>query len=240
VSRRAVRVVSLVPSATETLLALGVTPIACTRFCEQPGIPTVGGTKDPHVDEIVALAPDLVVVNDEENRLEDFTALQRAGLPVHSMSPHSVADVGDAVTALAERVGAVAPEVLEPGRWRDHVRARQPADVRGRVAVLIWRRPWMLAGAATYGSSLLELLGWVNVLGPAADRYPEATLGEIAALAPALVLLPDEPYRFKARHADEVAAAVPAARVRMVDGRDLFWWGIRTPAALERLAAADW
>jgi ABC-type Fe3+-hydroxamate transport system substrate-binding protein len=239
VSRRAVRVVSLVPSATETLLALGVTPVACTRFCEQPGIPTVGGTKDPHVDEIVALAPDLVVVNDEENRLEDFTALQGAGLDVHSMSPHSVADVGRVVTDLAARVGVDAPDGFGVPAWNDLVRQSTRA-YRGRVAVLIWRRPWMLAGAFTYGSSLLQQLGWKNVLSPADDRYPQATLEQLRGLTPELVLLPDEPYPFKARHVDEISAGVPAARVRMVDGQDLFWWGIRTPGALERLAAADW
>jgi ABC-type hemin transport system substrate-binding protein len=240
VSRRAVRVVSLVPSATETLLALGVAPVACTRFCEQPGIPTVGGTKDPHVDEIVALAPDLVVLNDEENRLDDFTALQTAGLAVHSMSPHSVADVGSAVSDLAARLGVDARSELEPARWRERLRRTRSPASRGRVAVLIWRRPWMLAGASTYGSSVLAHLGWENVLGPDDDRYPETTLEAVTALAPALVLLPDEPYPFGARHVAEIVAAVPAARVRMVDGRDLFWWGIRTPAALERLAAAGW
>jgi ABC-type hemin transport system substrate-binding protein len=228
VSRRAVRVVSLVPSVTETLLALGVTPIACTRFCEQPGIPTVGGTKDPHVDEIVALAPDLVVVNDEENRLEDFTALQGAGLTVHSMSPHSVSDVATAVTMLANRVGVAAPS---PAAVEAHPH-------RGSVAILIWRRPWMLAGRGTYGSDLLRVLGWENVV--AQDRYPETTLLDLAALGPELVLLPDEPYPFAERHVAEIADGVPTARVRMVDGKDLFWWGIRTPGALERLAAADW
>lgn len=227
----AVRVVSLVPSVTETLLALGVTPVACTRFCEQPGIATVGGTKDPDVEAILALAPDLVVVNDEENRLEDFDALRRAGLTVHSMSPHSVTDVRSAVAALAAQLGVAAPAGAIP-----------PAigERRGRVAVLIWRRPWMLAGASTYGSSVLAHLGWENVLDGADDRYPETTLAELAALGPDLVLLPDEPYPFKARHGDEVAAGVPGARVRTVDGKDLFWWGIRTPGALERLAAADW
>ena len=84
------RVVSLVPSASETLVALGVMPIACTRFCELAGVPTIGGTKRPDVRAIVHLAPDLVVVNDEENRWDDATALIDAGLAVHSMSPRSV------------------------------------------------------------------------------------------------------------------------------------------------------
>lgn len=238
----ALRVVSLVPSATETLLALGVTPVACTRFCEQPGIPTVGGTKDPHVDEIVALAPDLVVVNDEENRLEDFTALGAAGVPLHPMSPRHVGEVGYVVGHLAERLGVPVPEPLgEPGWSRFVVGSRAPH--RGYVVVLIWRRPWMTMRADTYGASLLGLLGWRNAVWPSKrseDRYPKATLEQVEGFAPELVLLPDEPYPFAERHVAEVAAGVPSARVRLVDGKDLFWWGARTPGAIERLGAADW
>ena len=95
------RVVSLVPSASETLVALGVVPIACTQFCELVDVPTVGGTKRPDVRAIIDLAPDLVVVNDEENRWDDAAALIDAGLAVHSMSPRSVHDVGGEVRALA-------------------------------------------------------------------------------------------------------------------------------------------
>src|SRR5207342_594436 len=91
---------------TETLLALGVRPVACTRFCEQPGLPTVGGTKDPDVDAIVALRPDLVVVNDEENRREDADALRAAGLTLHVTTVRSVADVAPCLTALASAVDA--------------------------------------------------------------------------------------------------------------------------------------
>ena len=99
------RVVSLVPSVTETLLAWGIVPVAVTRFCEHPELPQVGGTKDPDVAKIVELAPDLVVVNDEENRKEDFDALERAGLEVHVVRISRVDDVGDALTSLAFSVG---------------------------------------------------------------------------------------------------------------------------------------
>jgi ABC-type hemin transport system substrate-binding protein len=239
VSRGAPRVVSLVPSATETLIALGVVPIACTRFCEQDGIPTVGGTKDPHVDEIIALAPDLVLVNDEENRREDFDALVAAGLEVHSMSPRSVHDVGRAVSELAGRIGAPVPSPFEPEEWERLVRPEATTS-RGRVAVLIWRRPWMTMRSDAYGASVLVRLGWDHAPADTPDRYPEVDLEDLAALQPELVLLPDEPYPFSARHVAEVEAGIPGARVALVDGRDLFWWGIRTPDAIERLARADW
>jgi ABC-type hemin transport system substrate-binding protein len=234
-----VRVVSLVPSATETLVALGVVPVACTRFCAQDGIPPVGGTKDPHVDEIVALAPDLVVVNNEENRIEDFTALRAAGLAIHSMSPRSISDVGVAVAALAGRVHVPVPEPFARSDWQPFVQCVTGA-FRGRVVVLIWRRPWMTMSGRTYGSSLLSVLGWRNALLGVKERYPKATLEELAGSAPELVLLPNEPYPFADRHLAEVDFAFPTARVALVDGQDLFWRGIRTPDALTRLSDADW
>jgi len=233
-----VRVVSLVPSATETLLAFGVTPIACTRFCEQPGIPTVGGTKDPEVTQISSLKPDLVIVNDEENRLEDMERLQKLGVAIHSMSPRSVAEVGPAVAGLAEAVGAAVPEPFGPAAWSAWLeeRRRQRTGESRRTFVLVWRRPWMTLAGDTYGSSLLALLGCFNVFTGQGTRYPTVELADAAGRAPDLVLLPTEPYPFKERHVAEIAGAMPDAEVVIVDGQDLFWWGIRTPGAVDRLA----
>jgi len=233
-----VRVVSLVPSATETLMALGVTPIACTRFCEQPGIVTVGGTKDPEVAQISLLKPDLVVVNDEENRFDDVDRLRKLGLAVHEMSPRSVAEVGPAVAALAGAVGADIPEPFGAeawATWLEERRRRRTGEPR-RTFVVVWRRPWMTLAGDTYGSSLLHLLGCFNVFTGQGVRYPTVELAEAAARKPDLVLLPTEPYPFKDRHAAEVADGIPDAEVAIVDGQDLFWWGIRTPAAVQRLA----
>ena len=104
------RVVSLVPSVTESLLAWGVTPVAVTRFCEQPSLRAVGGTKDPDLGAIVDLVPDVVVMCHEENRLEDYEALRAAGVRVESLRIESVADVAVGLTELAALVGARAPE----------------------------------------------------------------------------------------------------------------------------------
>jgi len=232
VSPRAVpRVVSLVPSASETLLALGVVPVAVTRFCEQPGIPTVGGTKNPDVGAIVALHPDLVVVNDEENRLVDVTALTAAGVRVHDMSPRTVDAVPAAVDALAVAIGARLP----------HLSIGPPFAVgreRRRAFVPVWRRPWMTMNSDTYGASVLAHIGVDCLFADHPDRYPTVTIDAVVASAPDLVVLPTEPYAFTARHAHELRAAVPSARdIEIVDGRDLFWWGIRTPGALGRLRA---
>jgi len=232
-----VRVVSLVPSATETLLALGVTPVGRTRFCDLDGVPAVGGTKDPDVEAVVALAPDLVVVNDEENRREDAGALAEAGVTLHSMSPRALDDVGAAVRALADAVRAPVPPPFAAVEWDAWLASTRRAE-RATAAVLIWRRPWMTVRDDTYAASVLAHLGLRNTA-PAEPgetaRYPETTLAALAAAAPDLVLLPDEPYPFRARHTTEVQAALPHARVVLVDGRDLFWWGARARAAVERL-----
>jgi ABC-type Fe3+-hydroxamate transport system substrate-binding protein len=220
------------------LRGLGVDPIACTRFCEQPDLPTVGGTKNPDVGAIAALAPDLVVVNDEENRLEDAGALVAAGLRVHSMSPRSVADVGPAMLALGDAVGVDVPAQFVAGAWEHWLREHGVQPPQMRAAVLVWRRPWMTMNRDTYGSSLLELIGVDNAFAGAPDRYPEVTLNEIGARRTDVVLLPSEPYPFQDRHVAEVAAALPDADTRLVDGRDLFWWGIRTPAAVTRVRSA--
>jgi ABC-type Fe3+-hydroxamate transport system substrate-binding protein len=218
------RVVSLVPSATETLRAWGVDPVACTRFCEQPDLPHVGGTKDPDLAAIEALAPDLVVMDEEENRRPDHDQLVADGVAVHVLAIRDLADVDPAMDGLAEAVGA---------RWVP-LGPRDTRPVRRRVYVPIWRRPWMALGTPTYASSLLRSLGLANVaegLGP----YPALSPSEAADRRPDLVLAPDEPYPFGPRHEHELAVAAP---VVPVDGRDLFWWGERTRGALVRLGQA--
>ncbi len=218
------RVVSLVPSVTETVLAWGITPIAVTRFCEQPELVQVGGTKDPDLEAIEALAPDLVVMNVEENRREDADALERVGVRVHVVRIDTVDDVGPALHALAAAVGAP---------WHATVLA-PPSAPRLRAFVPIWRRPWMTMSGGCYGSSLLERIGVVNVFAHASSRYPETTLDEAASRSPDVVLAPSEPYPFSQRHRAELELVAP---VVLVDGQDLFWWGVRTPAAIARLSS---
>lgn len=219
------RVVSLVPSLTESLLDWGVTPVACTRFCEHPELCHVGGTKDPDLDAIVALAPDLVLFCEEENLLAHYDALVAAGLRCHAVRIDRVEDVGGQLAGVATALGIdVAPIELPPNA---------PAAARVRAFVPIWKRPLMTMSAGTYGSSLLARIGVDNVFADAGDRYPEVTVEQVAALAPDLVLLPTEPYPFAQRHVAEWAAISPAA---VIDGQDLFWWGTRTPTAIARLA----
>lgn len=220
------RVVSLVPSVTETLLAWGVTPLACTRFCEQPTLTQVGGTKNPDVDAIAALDPELVVMCDEENRREDADALGEQGIRVHSCSPRGVADVGPALVELAAALGLDPADATTGGPVPD----LSPLGLAAFVP--IWRRPWMSLAADTYGASLLGVIGVTNVYADAGDRYPEVDLADVALRAPDVVVVPSEPYAFKPAHLDELRDVAP---VLEVDGEDLFWWGVRTPAAIHRL-----
>lgn len=220
------RVVSLVPSSTETLRALGVDPVACSRFCEQPDLPHVGGTKNPDIDAIREMGPDVVVLDRQENRREDAEALEAAGLRVWVSDVDDVAAALDVVDGLADLVGVDAPARPD---FDHHVANPLP------VLVPIWRRPWMAIGPATYGASLLGQSGFVTVTGADDPHYPELDFEAVRGEAPVAVLVPSEPYEFRDEHLDELRTALRVARVLRVDGRDLFWWGVRTPGALVRL-----
>jgi ABC-type Fe3+-hydroxamate transport system substrate-binding protein len=218
---KAVRVVSLVPSATETLRVWGVDPVACTRFCEQPDLPSVGGTKNPDIDAIVSLGPDLVVMDEEENRRPDHDALVAAGLGVLALAIRSVGDLDDQLPGLADAVGA---------RWRP-LDLGDPPPATARAVVPIWRRPWMTLGRPTYGASLIAHLG-IDVVPSDGGTYPQIEVETMRLLRPDVVLVPSEPYPFRDEHLRELAAVAPPTRV---DGQDLFWWGARTRDALTRL-----
>jgi hypothetical protein len=218
------RVVSLVPSVTETLLAYGLAPVACTRFCLQPTLEAVGGTKDPNIERIVELRPDLVIVDTEENRREDAEALQAQGIAVHPLSIRSIAQVDDHFEPLLARLGLT---------WirSDLAPAEQDLRVPATCLVPIWRNPWMALGRGTYGASVLEYLG-VQVTDWSRGPYASFEFTEGAVEAPDYVLAPDEPYPFSNRHRAELQRIAPTV---FVDGQDLFWFGVRTPAAIERL-----
>jgi ABC-type Fe3+-hydroxamate transport system substrate-binding protein len=240
-----VRVVSLVPSVTETLLAWGVDVLACTRFCEQPDLRHVGGTKDPDIGAIAALAPDVVVLDREENRREDADALVAAGCTIHVTAVRALADVDPTLDALADATDATVAAKRTPmdgvsgGDAVPDVAVEDlPPSASARSAfVAIWRRPWMTISADTYGSSLLASIGVDNVYADHPDRYPTVDLVDVAERRPGLVVLPSEPYPFAERHLPGVSAALPDSLPVLVDGRDLFWWGVRTPGARRRLAA---
>jgi len=219
------KIVSLVPSVTETLLAWNIEPTAFTRFCEQPSLRHVGGTKDPDIASIVALRPDLVVVDREENRKEDAAALIAQGITVCDLHVVSVHDVSREMQRLSDLVGGPTLELSE----------RVEQEQRSIAFVPIWRRPWMTISEKTYGATLLRCLG-IQVFQPdSPDAYPTLSDDDLAGLAAQMVLLPTEPYVFSERHIAEVQERTGISDVRIIDGKDLFWWGARTNDALARL-----
>jgi ABC-type Fe3+-hydroxamate transport system substrate-binding protein len=241
------RIVSLVPSLTEALFALdlGERVVGVTDWCVHPrdsvaALPKVGGTKDTDVAAVIALAPDLVIANHEENTRRTVEALRTAGLRVWLTYPRSVREGVAVLRELADlgATGEARARVVEPAEAAlaaaEGARPARPV----RVFCPVWRDPWMSVGADTYAHDLLAVCGGENVFGGRPERrYPRVSLAEVEAAAPEVVLLPDEPYRFGVADAAELAAldlpAARAARIHLVDGTLLFWYGPRIACALE-------
>jgi ABC-type Fe3+-hydroxamate transport system substrate-binding protein len=230
------RIVSLVPSLTEAVAASAPgLLVGATDWCSEPAdldVVRIRGTKNPRLDRIVDLRPDLVLANEEENRAVDLAALREAGVPVWVTAPRTVdAALESLRRMLVHGCGLPVPAWLESAEatW-----AALPPPPRVRRAVVpIWRRPWMALGSDTFAGDVLRRLGVDNVLADALDRYPRF---DPAALPPHdLVVLPDEPYRFHADDGPETFPDVPAA---LVSGRYLTWYGPTLAAAPEVLRRA--
>ena len=243
------RIVSLCPSLTELVFDLGrgANLVGVTRWCVHPAagvaaIEKVGGTKDPSVTRIVELDPDLVLLNEEENRIEDAEALAAAGLRCHASMPRDPAETAHMVRSIAAAVDRpaegerIAAEI--EGRSA-RVRQRAAGEPPVRFAYLVWRKPWMAVNADTFAHALLAQAGGVNVFADRPDRYPEITAAELAATRPDLVLLCTEPFPFRQRHAEELAGetGLPAAAFRIADGEYLSWHGSRTPDGIDYAAS---
>jgi len=220
VPRPARRVVSLVPSLTEAIAVTRPEALAgATDWCTHPAdldVPRVRGTKNPDRGAIAAIGPDLVIANREENRELDIDRLRAAGVPVWV----TVIETVDQAFASMRRMFVDALGWDVPG-WlveAERVWAAPPTGDGRRVAVPIWRDPWMVVGSRTFTGDLVERLGLVNAFGASPDRYPHVELDEIDA---DLVLLPDEPYVFTPDDGPE-AFTTPT---RLVSGRSLTWYG---------------
>jgi ABC-type Fe3+-hydroxamate transport system substrate-binding protein len=243
------RVVSLVPSLTEALfwLGLGDHLVGVSDWCVHPAdavakLPRLGGTKTPAIARILALAPDLVIANQEENRRRDVEKLEAAGVSVWVTYPRSVRDGVALLRELAELGAASGAQTAQVDPIEAAVAAAEAARParRTRVFCPIWKTPWMSVGGDTYAHDLLVLCGAENVFAERGDRrYPLVKLDEIVAAAPEVILLPDEPYAFGAREAAELAALdVPASanrRIHLIDGTLVSWYGPRIQRAIETL-----
>lgn len=244
------RIASLVPSVTELLFALGLGPwaVARTGFCIRPAaavrsVPKVGGTKDVNLERLRRLQPTHVIVNVDENRRETVEQLRRWVPEVIVTHPCGPEDNLGLLAQMSQAFGAAAGVAARAGELADELRrelAIPPPGPEQPALVLIWKDPWMTVARDTYIARMLAQVGWrswPDVEGglAGAARYPtlagdEAWLGRVRAL-----LLPSEPYRFGPEHVAAAQALCPAARVHLVDGELLSWYGPRTAQGLRYL-----
>jgi ABC-type Fe3+-hydroxamate transport system substrate-binding protein len=242
------RVVSLVPSLTETFCAVGgrLRLVGCTAFCIQPPdllkdarVTKIGGTKTILRERVMALNPDLLLVNLEENILEDIDFFKsRVECYVNG-----VKTLKDGIASIRE-LGALAGEdakaetlalaaETELSNVRDKAAKKLERAGRPRIFYAIWREPWMTINADTFVHDQLTVCGAENVFGADhSSRYPQVTLQAIRAAAPDVIWLPSEPYRFKEKHLAEFVAltdvpAVRQGRVELVNGDNVCWFGVR-------------
>ncbi|HVT67823.1 MAG TPA: helical backbone metal receptor [Trebonia sp.] len=233
VSGPAERVVSLVPSLTESVAVTRPEALAgATDWCTHPAglsVPRVRGTKNPDLAAVTALRPQLVLANQEENRRIDVERLRAAGVPVWV----TVIRTLDEAFASLRRLFTVALRWPAPDWLAEAERAwaAPPPGPRRRAVIAVWRDPWMVVGAETFTGDLAARLGLDNVYGGGPGRYPHVTLDDVAARNPEVVVLPDEPYAFSAADGPE---AFPGLPVALVEGRSLTWYGpsLRTARAL--------
>jgi ABC-type Fe3+-hydroxamate transport system substrate-binding protein len=238
------RVVSLCPSITETIVAIGgLKAIAgVTRYCTRPsgmlwGVPRVGGTKSPDLGRILDLKPDLVFANAEENRREDVEALRAAGVEVDVTMPKTVRDVPVAIRQWGGRLGTSDEAEALAARLEAEIEklgARPPAAAF-RYAYWIWKDPWMTISDDTYVGDLIRLAGGVNVFGGESVRYPTTSPGKAVARRPDVHIFPSEPYPFnEEKHGAQTEQLFGRdARRLFVAGDDYCWHGVRTLEGLK-------
>jgi len=230
------RIVSLVPSQTELLHSLGLAAnvVGITKFCVHPEYwrkekKVVGGTKILKFKTIDELNPDLIIANKEENNLPDVERL-REKYPVF------VSDVFDLKSALQmiSSIGVVTGTLEKALNLNEAIAEKFKQllpSTHYRTLYLIWRKPYIAVGKGTFIDDMMLRCSLNNVV--IADRYPNLKIDEIIDLNPELVLFSSEPYPFKEHHMNEIAAALPNAKMQLVDGEPFSWYGSRMLYSVE-------
>lgn len=226
------RIVSLVPSQTELLfdLGLGDRVVGITKFCIHPAgwfaeKTRVGGTKTLNFEKIKVLAPDLIIGNKEENDRDQISVLQ-AQYPVWMSDITTLAEALDMISG----VGAITGTEEQAALWIRQIEQKFSEVTvpvpKKRVAYIIWRKPLMAAGSATFIDQMLQCAGFDNVFA-ARDRYPEISEEDLVAAQPDAIFLSSEPYPFAEKHVDYFKNSCPNALVALVDGELFSWYGSR-------------
>lgn len=231
------RIVSLVPSLTELVCALGLAErlVGRTGFCVHPRdivrrIPKVGGTKDVNLDRVRALEPTHVILNMDENRKETAEALAR--FVPHLVVTHPLGPLDN--LALFRQFGAAFDRAREAealcARFEQaYAAVSSHAFTARNVLYLIWKDPWMTVSRDTYISRTLALVGMHTLPATAHERYPQ--LSDLRLQGIDAALLSSEPYRFGERHRQEVEA-LTGRPAHLVDGEMTSWYGPRAIAGL--------
>lgn len=235
------RIISLVPSQTELLydLGLGERVVGITKFCVHPAHwlkekTIIGGTKKFRFEAIDALAPDLIIGNKEENYQEGIEQLA-AKYPVWMSDIFNVDDAMEMimqVSTLCNKLGEGKLLIDEITRGLQTIENR----ALGKALYLIWKKPYMAAGSATFIHEVLRLAGFENCA--PGLRYPEVTESLMVELNPEYVMLSSEPYPFKEQHIAAIQQVLPDAKIRLVDGEIFSWYGsrlLKLPAYIKEL-----
>jgi iron complex transport system substrate-binding protein len=244
------RIVSLVPSATEILFAIGAEDrlVGVTDFCDFPPEarrkPSVGGMISPSLEALVALKPEVVIATAAGNRQETFTQLRRLRIPVFAVGADSLAETVQAVERLAELAGrreAAATVVGELNRRIRAVAERVAPFSRPRVLYVLWPEPLIVPGHGALISDLIAVAGGDSVTASRAEAYPRYSLEAAVAKTPEVILLASHSSRQTpmARETWERFGSLPAVkagRVHWVNGDLVHRYGPRVVEGLELLA----
>lgn len=234
------KIVSLVPSLTELLFDFGLGNFVKgrTKFCIHPvievmDVPVIGGTKNPNIEKIKQLKPDLVIANKEENRKEDIEELEKFTKVIVT----EISTVKQAMTwidKLGKELGTEdkADHIIQNIKWK--LEEKENKYPPKKTAYLIWREPWMSVGKDTYIHDVMNQYGLINIFSDQ-ERYPEFTLEELADMEPELILLSSEPFPFKEEHISEIRRLCPDTEIELVDGESFSWYGSRMTEAFTQL-----
>jgi ABC-type Fe3+-hydroxamate transport system substrate-binding protein len=243
------RIISLVPSITELLFDLGLETsiVGVTKYCvspenaKYPPRVIVGGTKNPDIEIIEKLNPDLVIINKEENRLRHYSQLQDRNILVYVTYPRTVQQaiqmIDDFIQLFAISSNDIKNKSKELHELYDAIQTKTVRDLdRKKVFCAIWKDPWMTINSDTFISSLIEFCGGTNVFAKVPDRYPKVSLEEIIEHFPDVILLPDEPYNFTQKDKEELSSIpqLSNTRIELVDGT-FHWYSFRILKTLPML-----
>ena len=229
------RIVSLVPSQTELLFDLGLENeiVGITKFCIHPNRyfkskTKIGGTKKVDIDKVIALQPDLIIANKEENDKAQIEALEKK-FPVWISDVKNLEDAEDMILkvgVLTDKVENSKTLLTKIKTGFETLSSKKDNPNKPSALYLIWRKPFMSIGEDTFINDILAKTGFKNVL-EGKLRYPILNKNEIQALYPQYILLSSEPYPFKEKHIEELQKICPSAVIKLVDGEFFSWYGSR-------------